>query len=64
MECWYVVQTKPNKARQVEARLLEHGVQVYYPTVPAPRRWQSRLAERPLFRWYLFARADLDAVGL
>jgi transcription antitermination factor NusG len=63
MQSWYALHTKPHKERQVEAVLTERGIEVYFPTMPAPRR-RNRPAERAFFPCYLFAHADLDAVGL
>ena len=63
MLCWYALHAKPHKERQVESVLTERGIEVYFPTVPASRR-RNRPAERAFFPCYLFAHADLDAVGL
>ena len=47
----------------MEAVLAARGMEVYCPAVPAPRD-KKRSAQSPLFPCYLFAHADLDAVGL
>ena len=63
MLCWYALHAKPHKERQVESVLTARGIEVYFPAVPASRR-RNRPAERAFFPCYLFAHADLDAVGL
>jgi transcriptional antiterminator RfaH len=63
MQQWYTLHTKPHKERQVEAFLRGRDIEVYFPTIPIPRR-PHRPSERAFFPCYLFARADLDAVGL
>ncbi len=63
MNYWHALNTKPHKEREVEAFLKDRGIQVYFPTIPAPRR--SRVPQfRAFFPGYLFAYTDLDAVGL
>ena len=64
MPSWYVLYTKPRSERQVEATLAAEGIETYFPVMPAiaPRRGRSPV--RPFFPCYLFARFDLDAVGL
>lgn len=63
MDYWHALHTKPHKERQVEAFLRGRGIEVYFPTIPAPKRSRSA-NERAFFPSYLFARTDLDAVGL
>jgi transcriptional antiterminator RfaH len=63
LECWYALHTKPHKERQVEAFLQGRGIQIYFPTIPSPKRSRSS-DERAFFPSYLFARTDLEAVGL
>ncbi len=63
MQHWYVLHAKPHKERQVESVLTQRGIEVYFPTVPAPRRRHPRGA-RAFFPCYLFAHADLETVGL
>jgi transcriptional antiterminator RfaH len=63
MNYWHAIYTKPHKARQVESFLQGRGIEVYFPTIPAPKRSRSS-RERAFFPSYLFARTDLDAVGL
>lgn len=62
-ERWHALHTKPHKERQVEAFLRGRGIEVYFPTIPAPNRLR-RDAERAFFPSYLFAHVDLAAVGL
>lgn len=63
MQYWYALNTKPRKERQVESFLRGRGIEVYFPTIPAPRRSRS-FQERAFFPNYLFAKTDLEAVGL
>ncbi len=63
MLSWYALHTKPHKERQVESVLTERGIQVYFPTIPAPPR-RGRSPERAFFPCYLFAYTDLESVGL
>ena len=63
LDYWHALHTKPHKERQVESFLKGRGIEVYFPTIPAPNR--SRFGdERAFFPSYLFARTDLEAVGL
>lgn len=63
MNYWHALNTKPHKEREVEAFLQDRGIEVYFPTIPAPRR--SRACQtRAFFPGYLFAHTDLDAIGL
>lgn len=63
MNSWHALRTKPHKERQVESFLKERGIEVYFPTIPAPRRSHSSRT-RAFFPGYLFAHTDLDEVGL
>lgn len=63
MELWYAIHTKPHKERQVEGYFFERGLEVYFPTTPAPKR-RGRGDTRAFFPCYLFVKADLQAVGL
>jgi transcriptional antiterminator RfaH len=63
MQHWYTLHAKPHKERQVEAVLAARGIEVYFPTVPAPRR-NNRAAQNAFFPCYLFAHVDLDVIGL
>lgn len=60
---WYVLYTKPRSERQVESALAAYGIETYFPVLPAPNR-RGRSSERPYFPCYLFARCDLDVIGL
>ena len=63
MNYWHALHTKPHKERQVESFLQGRGIEVYFPTIPAPRRSRSSDG-RAFFPSYLFAHTDLEAVGL
>jgi transcription antitermination factor NusG len=58
---WYALHTKPHKESHVAAFLRERGIEIYYPTMPAPN---CSHRERPFFTSYLFARADLEQTGV
>lgn len=62
-EHWHTLHTKPHKERQVEAFLRGRGIEVYFPTIPAPKHSRAS-GERAFFPSYLFAHVDLEAVGL
>jgi transcriptional antiterminator RfaH len=64
MKHWYVLHTKPHKEYQVADHLSRRKVEVYVPFIPAQRVNPRAARERPYFPCYLFARADLDAVGV
>lgn len=60
MEAWYALYTKPNAEAQVARTLIERGLAVFLPLLPA--RPGGRI--RPLFPAYLFVRCDLNALGI
>jgi transcriptional antiterminator RfaH len=65
MEEWYAIQTKPHKEFMVRDSLTRLGsVSAYLPTLKVnPVNPRARKI-RPFFPRYLFARANLDKVGL
>lgn len=62
MQCWYVARTKPRREVTTTAILMQRGIDVYLPTVPAGRQGTGspRFGE-PLFPGYLFANIDLGS---
>ncbi len=64
MQQWYTLYTKPHCEQQVEGALTAKGIEIFFPSmaVLAPRRGRSPI--RPFFPCYLFARVDLEAVGI
>ncbi len=64
MQQWYALYTKPHCERQVEGALSAKGIETFFPSMPVltPRRGRSPI--RPFFPCYLFARFDLQAVGV
>jgi transcriptional antiterminator RfaH len=64
MQYWYTLYTKPHCERQVEGALTAKGIETFFPSMPvlAPRRGRSPI--RPYFPCYLFARFDLEAIGI
>ena len=64
MQHWYVIQAKPRREKQVSNVLERQGVQVYLPLVRVRRVNPRASPVTPFFPGYLFARADLDRVGV
>jgi len=64
MEHWYALHTKPRKEHVVRDALVNRGLEVLLPVLPAERRSRRSLAEKPFFPRYLFARLDLDVIPL
>ncbi len=63
---WYVVQTKPQSERRVEAKLAFRSVETFLPRIENPSR-RGLVRIEPLFPGYLFVHVDrlpasLDAV--
>ncbi len=63
MEHWHLLQTKPNKERQVAVLLHQRGLEVYLPLVWANRTKPRSAREKPYFPGYLFARLDLQGIA-
>jgi len=63
MQQWYALHTKPHAERQVEETLRQRNIEAYLPILHVKTR-RGRSSIRPFFPRYLFARADLDEVGL
>jgi transcriptional antiterminator RfaH len=57
---WFAVKTKPRREQQARDVLIDRGIEVYLPCIPAIRR-SSRHGVRlePLFPSYMFARLAL-----
>jgi transcription antitermination factor NusG len=57
---WYAVHTKSRAEFQVRDRLTARGIAVFFPSLerPSQRRNQRITVTRPLFRCYLFAKAE------
>jgi len=66
MQHWYALHTKPRQEQQVSQILAGKGLETYLPTlaVTRVRRGHRARMTQPLFPCYLFARFDLDAVGI
>jgi transcriptional antiterminator RfaH len=60
---WYALHTKPHKETQVASFLRERGIEIYFPTMPAPSHLHAH-RERAFFASYLFAHADLAQTGV
>lgn len=64
MEKWYVLQSKPQKEKLLYEQLCLRDIETYYPSIrvkpvnPRSRKFKS------FFPGYLFARVDLEHVGL
>lgn len=63
MERWYALYTKPRMEVHVGNLLRSKGIEVYVPTIKVTRRRRPPV-ERPFFPRYMFARVDLEAIGL
>ena len=63
MREWYLLYTKPHKETAVSQTLEERGVEAYLP-LGRTRGRHGVWGLRPFFPCYLFARVDLEAVGL
>jgi transcription antitermination factor NusG len=57
-ERWYALQTRLQREKVVEQRLMERGVQTFLPMVTEVRRWSDRRKkiQLPLFSSYLFVK--------
>ncbi|MCS7222282.1 MAG: transcription termination/antitermination NusG family protein [Anaerolineae bacterium] len=60
---WYALHTQPHRELQVAHLLFVREVEVFLPMVPMRHRRLGKV-DRPLFPCYLFARFDLDVLGL
>lgn len=63
MECWYALYTKPRQEARVGEQLEAKGIECFVPLYTERRRGEAPRS-RPLFPCYLFARADLERVGV
>jgi transcriptional antiterminator RfaH len=61
---WYALNTKPRSEKFVFEGLAAQGIEAYLPLWQAPRHGPREVGPRPFFPSYLFARADLDVIGL
>ena len=57
---WYALYLHSRAEKKVYARLEEMGVEAYLPLITRMKKWSDRLkkVEEPLFKSYLFVRAD------
>jgi transcriptional antiterminator RfaH len=61
---WYALNSKPHSEKSVCEGLAARGIEAYLPLWHPPRRSSRAQASLPFFPCYLFARVDLDVVGL
>jgi transcriptional antiterminator RfaH len=61
---WYALNSKPHCEKFVQEGLLARGMEAYLPLWRPPQPRGSSPLLRPFFPNYLFARADLEVVGL
>ncbi len=61
---WHVLYTKPHCEAQVQTELTAEGMEVYFPVLPAASLRRGRPAFRPFFPCYLFARFNLEVIGV
>jgi transcription elongation factor/antiterminator RfaH len=57
---WFALYTKPRHEYKAEEEIRNHSIEVYLPTIIVEKRWSDRKkkVEEPLFKNYLFVRAD------
>lgn len=57
---WYAIYVRSRAEKKVYGYLQDMGVEAYLPLVTRMKRWSDRLkkVEEPLFKSYLFVRAD------
>ncbi len=62
---WYAMKCKPNREKEVQRRLNDHGIEVFLPWIHVRRRRHGRpqWVLVPLFPGYLFTRLDLQVSG-
>jgi transcriptional antiterminator RfaH len=63
MKHWYTLYTKPMMEQHVGEMLRSKGIETYAPTLKVPRK-RRPMVDRALFPRYMFARVDLEVVGL
>lgn len=63
MESWYALYTKPRQEERVAEQLQARGMEYFLPLYTERRRGEASRV-RPLFPCYLFARTDLEVVGV
>jgi transcriptional antiterminator RfaH len=61
---WYTLYTKPHAERQVSESLQARNIESYLPLVQVWRARRRQMEDEPLFPCYLFARIDLEVVGI
>jgi transcriptional antiterminator RfaH len=61
---WYALNSKPRSEKYVSEILLSRGIETYLPLWRSPKGPGQAGKARPYFPSYLFARADLDAIGI
>lgn len=63
MRHWYALYTKPRMEQHVGNLLKSKGIETYVPTMRVTRQRRPTV-ERAFFPRYMFARLDLEAIGL
>lgn len=61
---WYLVHSKPHKENQLNAYLQSQGIETFYPTIHIKPVNSRTSTIHPYFPRYLFARVDLDELGI
>ncbi len=61
---WYALNSKPHREKLLRDNLTARGIENYLPLWRPYQRHGRRGEWRPYFTSYLFARADLDVIGL
>lgn len=59
---WYLIYTHPNAEKRLVVRLEDANIESYLPTITEEHQWSDRIKtiHVPLFKSYLFVRADLE----
>jgi len=63
-KAWYLVHSKPHQETQLNAYLQAQAIETFYPTLHVKPVNPRASTIRPYFPRYLFARVDLEEVGV
>jgi transcriptional antiterminator RfaH len=61
---WYALYTKPHAEHRVSESLRARNIETYLPLLQVWRARRRQMEEEALFPCYLFARIDLEVVGV
>jgi transcription elongation factor/antiterminator RfaH len=63
-KAWYLLHSKPHKEHRLDAYLQSQEIETFYPTIHVKPVNPRASTIRPYFPRYLFARVDLEEVGI